>query len=110
MAHRLSGFSAGILVGALTIFLFAGAPFAQQPSAGDIANSLAPKTSLTRGPSVARPSTAQDRQFLNGLKNTQLPLRNATRLRKLRKTSQALISKLTLTTHPRSLGLKRSTY
>ena len=69
MAHRLSGLGAGVLAGAVTTMLFASALFARQPSAGDIANSLAPKTSLTRGPSVARPSTAQDQQFLDGLKN-----------------------------------------
>jgi outer membrane protein OmpA-like peptidoglycan-associated protein len=69
MAHRILGFSAGVLLSALVPFMFASMLSAQQPSADDIANSLAPKTSLTRGPSVLRPSTTQDQQFLDGLKN-----------------------------------------
>jgi len=52
----------------LATLLFGGAALAQEPSAGDIANSLAPKTSLTRGLSVPSPKAAQDQQFLDGLK------------------------------------------
>jgi outer membrane protein OmpA-like peptidoglycan-associated protein len=68
MARWLISFGAnsgGVILGSV---LLIGAVFAQEPSAGDIANSLAPKH-LTRGLSTPSPAAAQDQQFLDGLKN-----------------------------------------
>jgi outer membrane protein OmpA-like peptidoglycan-associated protein len=60
---------AGVAAVCLAMLALGGAVFAQQPSAGDIANSLAPKPTLTRGLSAPNPSAAQDRRFLDGLKS-----------------------------------------
>lgn len=69
MMARSWSFRNGARAVAAMTTLFAGAAFAQQPSATDIANSLAPKTSLTRGLTVSSPNAAQEQQVLEGLKN-----------------------------------------
>jgi outer membrane protein OmpA-like peptidoglycan-associated protein len=80
VACRLRGFRTGLAgivftASLLAASLFSGAALAQQPSAGDIANSLAPKTptSLTRGLTLPDAKTAREQQFLRGLtqKNTR---------------------------------------
>jgi outer membrane protein OmpA-like peptidoglycan-associated protein len=67
MAARFWNFAVCVGISALASIVFAGAIFAQDPSAGDIANKLAPKAPLTRGLIAVTPKTAQDRQFLDGL-------------------------------------------
>jgi outer membrane protein OmpA-like peptidoglycan-associated protein len=69
MAHRLWSLEARIAAVGLAVVLLACTAFAQQPSAGDIANSLAPKATLTRGLGTPNPRAAQDQQFLNGLRS-----------------------------------------
>ena len=49
--------------------MLVAAAFAQQPSASDIANSLAPKNTLTRGLSAPNPRAPQDQRFLDGIKS-----------------------------------------
>jgi outer membrane protein OmpA-like peptidoglycan-associated protein len=61
--------AAGAATVCLAMLALGCAVFAQQPSAGDIANSLAPKTTLTRGLSAPNPRVPQDRRFLDGLKS-----------------------------------------
>ena len=53
----------------LAMLALGGAVFAQQPSAGDIANSLAPKPTLTRGLSTPNPRAAQDQRLFDELKS-----------------------------------------
>lgn len=84
MAYRLWGFRTGLAGIALTASVFAtsllatsllatslftGMALAQQPSSGDIADTLAPKTtrSLTRGLALPDAKTAREQQFLRGL-------------------------------------------
>ena len=60
---------AGLMGVALATVVLVAAAFAQQPSASDIANSLAPRNTLTRGLSAPNPRAAQDQRFLDGLKS-----------------------------------------
>lgn len=71
MAHQLRSLGTYIAGFGAAAVLFAGAVFAQEPSAGDIANSLAPapKAPLTRGLTLSSPKPTQDQQFLDGLKS-----------------------------------------
>jgi hypothetical protein len=69
MAARLRSFWNSAYAVTLFASVFAGAALAQQPSANDIANSLAPKTSLTRGLTLSNPNAEQEQRVLDGLKN-----------------------------------------
>jgi outer membrane protein OmpA-like peptidoglycan-associated protein len=69
VANRLSRFGNSALAIAIAPAVLIGIAFAQQPTAGDIANSLVPKTSLTRGLTVPDPKSAQEQQLLDELKS-----------------------------------------
>jgi outer membrane protein OmpA-like peptidoglycan-associated protein len=69
MAARLRSFWYSAYTVALVAGVFSAAALAQQPSAGDIANSLAPKTSLTRGLTLSNPNAEQEQRAIEGLRN-----------------------------------------